>query len=134
MHHKEPKRQSVLILYAKVCISKGLKPFHAGGPPLHLPPQLLVRFPQLGVKAPVNGGLPSPRGVVWEVRVKLSPQFLPQSIVTPVKGVGGHKGGHLCQHLHMYRLHNVLAKCSIGESSSGLEQSLMTWVVITDLN
>lgn len=120
-------------------MNKGLEPLHAGGQPLHLPPQLLVRLPQLGFEPSVNGGLPSPRGVVWEVRVKLNPEFLPQTIVTPVEGVGGHKGCHLCQHLHMYRLHSAMclldaALARAARGSKKLKQSLMTSVVVKDVS
>ncbi len=84
---------------AKVRLGEGLEPFHARGQPLNQPSQLLMRLPQLQFQPPVDSSLPGLRVEVWETRVEVCPQLLLEAVAPPFKGVGGHKGCYLCQHL-----------------------------------
>ena len=83
-------------------LGEGLKPFHARGQPLNQPSQLLMRLPQLQFQPPVDSSLPGLRVEVRETRVEVCPELLLEAVAAPLKGVGGHKGCYLCQHLQTF--------------------------------
>lgn len=58
-----------------------------------------MRLPQLQFQPPVDSSLPGLRVEVRETRVEVCPELLLEAVAAPLKGVGGHKGCYLCQHL-----------------------------------